>query len=126
MKRIHIALILLTIITLLCSTQIVFIYTSCNRFIEKIEYVEKKFSNGEYMKAKEISEEIEREWKQTSKIADMFLFHDYVDDITSNINQMKIYIEENEAADFYIICSILKNQIASLKNSEIPTAENII
>ena len=92
MKRIHIAYMLLLITGAICFTQFIFIYKCCNNYEKHIDNIEAAYKNEDYVTAQKLSYELKRKWKKTSKYADMFLFHDYIDDITDNIDKMIIYI----------------------------------
>ena len=126
MKRIRISAFLLMIISLMCVIQFCYVYNSSNIFINEIEVIEEKYTNGDYENALSMCYKTFSKWKHNVGITDMFLYHDYVDEITENMEKMCIFATSEKDTEFLSVCSVIKNQIASLRNSEIPNLENII
>ncbi len=126
MKRIYIALILLILTVFICFVEFVYISSSASKITDKIEDVYKSYKEGYKESSLRYALETENDWQNKVKKIDMLLYHDYVDDITRNIVNLKTYITEEDAVGLYSTCNEILTQINSLKNSEFPTAENII
>ncbi len=126
MKRIRISIILLIISAVVCTVQFIYVYNSSNNFIADIENIEENYRNKDYETALKMSSDTFNKWKRNAGLTNLFLYHDYVDEITSNMEQMAIYAAYRKDVEFFSVSSQLKKQIASLKDSEIPNIENII
>lgn len=77
-------------------------------------------------KAEFTARETEKSWEDTVSMIDMLLFHDYVDEIGKNLSELESYIKYDEIAQLYAVCESTKEQLLSLKESELPVAKNII
>ena len=126
MKRLYISYILLAICALVCIFQFFYIYNSCTEFIESIEKIETACIKEDFLLCAQICDEVLLKWKNQIKYIDMFLFHEYVDEITQNFDKLRIFIKNKEITEVFTLCSELKNQLLTLKNSELPLIENII
>lgn len=126
MKRLYISYILLAVSVTICITQFIYIFAICKTFINDIEKIEEVYTNKDYETAQTLCNNTTQKWQKKVKYTDIFLFHEYVDDITGNFAKLNICISLKEDTEVLSICSELKNQLFTLKNSEIPNAENII
>lgn len=126
MKRIRISIILLIISAVVCTVQFIYVYNSSNNFISDIENIEENYINKDYEAALKMSSDTFKKWKRNTKLCNLFLYHDYIDEITSNMEQMTIYAAYKKDVEFFSVSSQLKRQITSLKDSEIPNIENIV
>lgn len=126
MKRLYIAVILLLFVAAVCTTEFIYINHCANNITDMIDNISRIYEEGKKERAMKLALETEENWKiKVSKI-DMLLYHDYVDDITRNIVNLKTYIEEDDTVGLYSTCNETITQIYSLKNSEFPSLENII
>ncbi len=126
MKRIYIAAVLLIITVAICTVEFIYINSSVNKIAEKIESVHSLYKDGYKETSMKYALETEKAWQNKVNKIDMLLYHDYVDEITRNIVNLKTYIAEEDATGLYSTCNEILTQISSLKNSEFPTLDNII
>lgn len=126
MKRIYMAVILLVFTVLICSVEFIYISSSADKITERIENLCESYKKGNTENSLSYALETERDWMKKVKRIDMLLYHDYVDEITKNIVNLKTYIAQEDAVGLYSTCNEILTQVSSLKSSELPTAENII
>ncbi len=126
MRRLYAAAALLLIAISLCITEYVSISNCTDEYIKRIALIENMVKSGNYKKAAFAARETEKNWEETVSIIDMLLFHDYVDEIGKNMSQLESYITCGEDADLFATCESTKEQLLSLKESELPNAKNII
>ena len=126
MKRIKVAIILLVFSALICTTEFLYVTTKADDITSKIEEIENAYTQCNTSKALEITEDVQMKWKASVSKMDMLLYHDYIDTITSNIEKLEILIYENDSTSLLCTCKETTLMLESLKNSEYPTAENII
>ena len=126
MKRIYIAVILLIITAGICSYEFLFVSSSVDNYTKEIKNIERAYSQSDFEKAGKLTQKIKSDWLGTVSPMDTLLYHDYVDSISNNISKLSVYINQKDTSAFYCTCAELKNQLNSLKNSEIPNLENIV
>ncbi len=126
MKRMYVAAALLLIVIGLCIAEYVSVSRCTDEYIERIEQIERMVETGNTQKAAFSARETEKSWEETVSVIDMLLFHDYVDEIGKNMSQLESFIVHGENADLIATCESTKEQLLSLKESELPNAKNII
>lgn len=126
MKRVYISLILLGVSALVCAVQFIHVTSSCSELLKNIERIEEYCAENDYDSALSLCTETYRRWMDSSEVTDMFLYHDYVDEITRCMEKMKIYVMAQKDNEIFAVSAELKNRIESLRKSEIPLFENII
>lgn len=126
MKRIYIAIALLIITSAVCTYEYIFVSKSTEEYIVKVDRIEREYTKDNRSGAIKLSEELYNQWSHTVASMDKLLYHDYVDDISNNMSKLNIYISNRDTTEFYATCRELKNQLQSLKDSEIPKPENIV
>lgn len=126
MRRLYVAVTLLLIATGLCVIEYESVCKCTDSYLQRIENIEEMISRGEIKKAAFAAREAEKNWENTVNLIDMLLFHDYVDEIGKNLSELESYIKYDEIAELYAICESTKEQLLSLKESELPAAKNII
>lgn len=93
------------------------------------EYVEEavKFSREkDDKKAGEVLASADEYWKRNSPVIKIFLSHDSNREISENLIEMQERIGMEEIEEFYSLCAKTKEQLASLKENELPLFENIL
>ncbi len=126
MKRVYGALVILSLVAILCVAEYTCVCQNAKKYIEGIEYTEKCIRNQEVDKAIEYTELLNKNWKGTVSRIDMLLYHDYVDEIGTNLAEMQIHLGNEEYTSFFATSQRTKKELESLYNSEQPLAENII
>ncbi|MGN0559124.1 MAG: DUF4363 family protein [Acutalibacteraceae bacterium] len=127
MKRIWIALTLFIISGVLCYFEYRIVADSQQDFEQRIDDIYSLAENNENEKAVKSCDALCDEWDKRLKVTDMFLNHDIMDSISCELSSLKCYLEsENGKTDFYATAEKIKKQLQSLRDSELPYAENII
>lgn len=126
MKRIYVALILLLLSTLFCTFEFIYISQTTDKYTKSIELIEKTIDNENYNKAEDIIKKTVNDWNDSVSTIDMLLYHDYIDDISYSMASIPKYLELKEYNEIVITCTKIKEQLNSLKKSELPLIENII
>ena len=126
MKRLYMAATLLLVAIGLCIAEYVCISRCTDEYVNRIENIEDMVNTGSTGKAAFAARETEKNWEEKISVIDMLLFHDYVDEIGRNLATLESYILHEEEAEFFAICESTKEQLLSLKESELPDAKNII
>lgn len=112
---------------ILCFTEYSIVADCQNQFENEIEKIYSLVENGEIKSAVAACDKLNDDWQEKSKTVDMFLNHDLMDNISCQISTLRPYLEdENSRAQFYATAENMKKQLQSLKESELPLAENII
>ena len=93
---------------------------------ERIENIRSSYEHGNKESSLKYAAEAEEIWKRNVSKIDMLLYHDYVDDISKNIVNLKTYIKQDDTTGLYSNIEEVLAQINSIKKSEFPTLENII
>lgn len=126
MKRIYVSLLFIMIVTISAALQFGYVSAEADTFIFMIEQSDKYMRKSEFEDAINVCKNIEEKWSDSAKKIDMLLIHDYIDEIGNKISNMRCYAE-NCSPDMYFAESMTaKKELASIKESEYPLAENIL
>ena len=125
MKRIITAtsLFLVALIICLCEFKTVGVTESYKEALDKIITLSSK---GEFEKAHKLSRDINNRWQKTQKELNKYLYHDYVDSITLELNSLTVYTQSKDSESIITISDSAKIKLASLKESELPYIYNIL
>ena len=126
LKRIYIALMLLILTISICSFEFIFVSIRTQDYIKKVDLIEYEYTFGDRDKALDLAKQIDRQWSYTVSPMDSLLYHDYVDKISNNITKLPILITHKDTTGLLTICKEIKNQLMSLRKSEVPNFENIV
>lgn len=125
MKRIITAtsLFLVALIICLYEFKTVGVTESYKEALDKIITLSSK---GEFEKAHKLSLDINNRWQKTQKELNKYLYHDYVDSITLELNSLTVYTQSKDSESIIAISDSAKIKLASLKESELPYIYNIL
>lgn len=126
MSRIKTAIVMLIITATVCTVQYLYVAKTVAEFSDLLDEVQTEYADDNKSEALKIAENADRLWKERIRYVDIFLFHDYVDNISYNLSQVSKYVEYGEDASLYVTCDITKKQLKSLTDSEKPLVENIL
>lgn len=126
MSRIKTAIVMLIITATVCTVQYLYVAKTVAEFSDLLDEVRTEYADDNKSEALKIAENADRLWKERIRYVDIFLFHDYVDNISYNLSQVSKYVEYGEDASLYVTCDITKKQLKSLTDSEKPLVENIL
>lgn len=125
MKRIYISIVILIAAFCFASGELGYIGAKSDNFISMIEQTDRLMLKSEFSDAIELCEKTEEKWDESVEKIDMFLIHDYVDGIGTNIAKMRSYIENGSVDMYFAESTSAKKELASLKESEYPHFSNI-
>ncbi len=126
MNRIKTAIVLLLITGAICTAEFLYVSKTSGEFIDILHGIEEDLNEGKVEDALESAKEADRKWQARLKFIDIFLFHDYVDEIGRNISSIAKHIEYGDKASLFATCEITKRELKSLVESEKPLTENIL
>lgn len=126
MKRIYISLSIIIAVFILAAVETGYISAKADSYIFKIENTDKLMLKDNFSEAINLCSSIEESWDNSAKKIDMFLIHDYVDNIGDSISKMRAYAENGSVDMYFAESSAAKKELASIKESEYPLIENIL
>lgn len=126
MKRIYVSLLFIMIVAISAALQFGYVSAEADTFIFMIEQSDKYMRKSEFEDAINVCKNIEEKWCDSSKKIDMLLIHDYVDEIGNKISNMRCYAENCNPDMYFAESTTAKKELASIKESEYPLAENIL
>ncbi len=126
MKRIIIAVILFSICSVGAVMEVFFVSRSVNTYLEEIEEINRYVKKDEFVTAADKCAELEKQWNKTLRIIDAVLIHDYVDQISISVAQMRSYVENNSPDMYFSSSETAKKALESIRDSEYPYLENIL
>ena len=126
MKRIIIAVSLFLICITGAVVEVFSVSGSVTGYIKEIETVDKLVKKGNMTTAAKKCRELESRWDNTARIIDAVLIHDYVDQISIDLSQMRAHIESGNKDSYFAGSEQAKKALMSIKSSEYPTIENIL
>ena len=122
----YIAAILLIFAAFICTGEFLYVSHSADVVTHNISKSFEYYISGDKNCALKYALEADKIWNQKASKIDMLLYHDYVDEITQDINNIKICVlTDNKQMIFTTYVNAL-SKVKSLKKSEMPTLENII
>ena len=126
MKRIYFAIIFLIISISFAFFESYYVSTHTYNISTKIEYADNSMKENNFQKAYRTISEIQNEWEDKAWIVDIMLIHDYADTISIDLASMSSYAKNNNYDEYFSESETIKKQLASLKESELLSLENIL
>lgn len=126
MKRIIISVILLAICIGAAAVEMYYINIRADYYLDRIEQVDKFMLKNDFESALPLCKDIDKSWSSTAEKINTMLIHDYIDDISLSIAQMRSHIESSNPDMYFAESSGAKKGLASMKNGEFLSLENIL
>lgn len=126
MKRIWVALTLMTVCISLAISEFLIVKNKTEYFLEEISTANYYFSKKEYNISTEILDSLRKKWENSEKALNVFLSHEKVDEIEESLSELSQYCEQKELPRFQATFEKTKRQLLCLKQSELPNLENIL
>lgn len=132
MKRIWFAVASMAIIIAVCITELIWIENSTDslkqNIEEAIEEVDNQSENDESSKndLTELGKNLHSNWDLLHKTFAIFIDHARLEDIDQSVAIIAECLQKKEDSDFYIESAKLKAQLEHLKDTELPTINNIL
>ncbi len=123
MKRIWIAAALLVAVALIAGYSC---YT-VGRNLSRLQSICDELYAGADNKAEAaaLSEKLADEWKTSQKIFSIWLAHDHVEEVNSEVNKIKYYAETGDADGIRVGCVSCTVFFNDMRHAQIPFPENI-
>ena len=125
MKRIVIAFLLILLCLTASMTEVFFISRNVTSYCDDIERIDTSMRKDDFEKALNLCADMNDHWNEMTWMVDALLIHDYVDGVGLSLAQMQLYIENCSPDLYFAESEKAKRALASLKDSEYPTTENI-
>lgn len=125
MKRIVIAFLLILLCLTASMTEVFFISRNVTSYCDDIERIDTSMRKDDFENALNLCADINDHWNEMAWMVDALLIHDYVDGVGLSLAQMQRYIENGSPDLYFAESEKAKRALASLKDSEYPTTENI-
>lgn len=126
MKRIYFAAAFLLITISLAIFESYYIGKQTDNFILKIEqsdnYMKEKNSKETYNNIKKIK----HQWEENVWTFEIMIHNDNTDKITQNLASLAVYAEKGNIDEYFSSSEKIKEQLTSLKESELLTLKNIL
>lgn len=126
MRRIYIGIIFLLTAFSIAAVETGLISAKADYYISRIENIDKYMRKDDFQKASELCREVEGLWDDSTKTIDIFLIHDYVDSVSLYLTRMNAYIANGSIDMYFSESAGIKKELTSLKESELPTIDNIL
>ena len=126
MKRLWVAISLLAISIFFATFENIMVLKNYNRFTPILDKAEEYCSENEFSKAYETIESAQLVWDKKSKVLNSLIDHTHVDNINESFFQLLESAQKHEQVEFLSICNKTKRQLLSMKESELPSFDNIM
>ena len=126
MKRVISSIILLAIIIGGCIWEVYFLNTTIEFLTENIKTTETLINSDELDKAIEKNNSTLQFWLDRKNLISTFIDHNHIQEIDETLTVMKTLLENNQSEDFFSESGRAINQMEHLKDTEIPSIENIL
>ena len=126
MKRLWVAISLLAISIFFATFENIMVLKNYNRFTPILDKAEEYCSENEFLKAYETIESAQLVWEKKSKVLNSLIDHTHVDNINESFFQLLESAQKQEQVEFLSICNKTKRQLLSMKESELPSFDNIM
>lgn len=126
MKRLIAAIVFVIMCFALCIVEYSFVANCERKYTSQIDDILLLTENGERQQAQELCTKLHKQWDKSSKIIDLFLIHNQMDDIGGIIVTLGNYVKYENDSELFAMGDKIKNQLISLKISELPLIENIL
>lgn len=126
MNRIFIAVLMLLLAGIICGCEIFAVSTEAVKYSEELNNISFLSKQENFEEANNVSEDLLRKWKNTTKHFDKYLYHDYIDDITRQMSALPVFTKNKDLSAIEAQIEEIKIQLTSLKESELPYLHNIL
>lgn len=126
MKRLYVAISLIIISLFFAVSEYIMVQKSYMDFTPVIDIAEKYCSEKEFSKAFDTVSIAQKKWDKKSKIMNSFIDHTHTENINENFFQLLEMAQKQKDVEFLSLCEKTKRQLLSLKESELPSFDNIM
>ena len=118
MKRLIIAIALTVVAFLACLGENLLINNYYNDITKNIDKCKTAISQGDFKKAGEESENIEKKWQKREEKLTFFVSKKHMQDISLAVSQLKELATEDSEDEFLALCEQIEFLLNNIKNDE--------
>lgn len=128
MKKLKNVWVLLGIVLTICGFCLYYTIDSSAKTIEKINEIQLCVASKQENSAKQKANALSKEWKSKQFFLSIIAHHENLEKIEESIEIMKTSLTniDNEYSDFWVSSTQALSSLENLRNTEIPTIENIL
>ena len=126
MKRLWVAISLLAISLIFATFEYIMVLRNYEKFTPVLVKAEEYCSKEEFSKAFDTIEKAQLSWDKKSKVLNSLIDHTHTENINESFFQLLESAQKQESVEFLSICNKTKRQLLSMKESELPSFDNIM
>ncbi len=127
MKRMYIAVALIIISLTIGVTEMYTVKNTVKECISGLKSVNESIYSGNIKTAIKKCDNIAKKFEDKSdNILYCYYNHKELDSINENIVTLREYLKYNKKSDYYAVLAIIKKQLKSMEDEEIPKLQNIL
>ena len=128
MKKLKNVWVLLGIVLTICGFCLYYTIDSSAKTIEKINEIQLCVASKQENSARQKANALSKEWKSKQFFLSVIAHHENLEKIEESIEIMKTSLTniDNEYSDFWVSSTQALSSLENLRNTEIPTIENIL
>lgn len=126
MKRLWVAILLLIISIFFATFENITVMNNYKNFTPILEKAEQYCSDKEFSKAFDTIKQAQLSWDKKSKVLNSLIDHTHTENINESFFQLLESAQKQERVEFLSICNKTKRQLLSMKESELPSFDNIM
>lgn len=126
MNRIWTAISILLVLMIGCITELTYINKITNDMKDRLLEINQYVENNSMETALKSSNELHEEWDKNHSIMALFITHDRLENIDQSVEIINANIKSDESSDFFTESARLYAQLNHLKDTELPTINNIL
>lgn len=126
MKRAWVAVSMLCLVIILCITGLIFTNRNISSIDDKIKEAYAAVSQEDFELAKQYSEEIDDLWQKHYRVFCTYIPHEKLELIDQSISTLQTNLAYEEYAQFSTELNRSSAQLNHLRDTEMPTLENIL
>ena len=126
MKRLWVAILLLVISIFFATFENITVMNNYKKFTPILEKAEQYCSDKEFSKAFDTIKQAQLSWDKKSKVLNSLIDHTHTENINESFFQLLESAQKQESVEFLSICNKTKRQLLSMKESELPSFDNIM
>ena len=126
MKRLYVAISLIIISLFFAVSEYIMIQKCYKDFTPVIDVAQEYCSGKKFQEAYETISLAQEKWDKKSKFMNSFIDHTHTENINENFFQLLEMAQKQEDVEFLSLCEKTKRQLLSMKESELPSFDNIM
>lgn len=126
MKRVWVALVMMCTVFALCITELIIANKMTDHLSETLEKAQNCVKEQQIEQALQYSDRVAEDWEHYHKILSMFLIHDRLEQIDQSLAVLDTNLKCEQYDDFLSEASRTTAQLEHIKDTELPTIQNIL